>query len=149
MDFKNEFSLLLKARYPYLYISTFEEDRLEYTIRNCVKLQKNSSIYTWDFVEGYTNNPNDKGFAKRNPLQALELVEKLTVETSAVFILKDFNKFMGDVGVSRKLRNLSRVLKIQPKMIIILASDVTIPNELRDIMTVIEFQLPTSEEIKT
>ena len=149
MDFKNEFSLLLKARYPYLYISTFEEDRLEYTIRNCVKLQKNSSIYTWDFVEGYTNNPNDKGFAKRNPLQALELVEKLTVETSAVFILKDFNKFMGDIGVSRKLRNLSRVLKIQPKMIIILASDVTIPNELRDIMTVIEFQLPTSEEIKT
>ena len=32
MVFSKELNLLLKARYPIIYISTFEEDRLEYTI---------------------------------------------------------------------------------------------------------------------
>ena len=72
-----EFNLLLKARYPILYISSLEEDRIEYTIRKCVKKLGNKAIYTWDFVDGYINNPNNKGFAAKNPLQALELVEKL------------------------------------------------------------------------
>jgi hypothetical protein len=30
-----------------------------------------NQTYSWDFVDGYTNNPNNEGFAKRNPLQAL------------------------------------------------------------------------------
>ena len=48
------------------------------------------SIYSWDFIDGYTNNPNNEGFAKRNPVQALELVERLTAQTPALFLLKDF-----------------------------------------------------------
>ena len=57
-------------------------------IRSCVKLQNNSSIYTWDFVEGYINNPNNNGIAKRNPLQALEFIEKITPESPAIFLLE-------------------------------------------------------------
>ena len=63
MVFTDEFNLLLKARYPIIYISSFEEDRIEYTIRKSVKQMGNKAIYTWDFVEGYVNNPNNKGFA--------------------------------------------------------------------------------------
>ena len=37
MSFTQEFNLLLKARYPIIYVTTIEEDRLEYTIRNCIK----------------------------------------------------------------------------------------------------------------
>ena len=92
MAFTEEFNLLLKARYPILYISSLEEDRIEYTIRKSVKKLGNKAIYTWDFVDGYINNPNNKGFAAKNPLQALELVEKLTGDTPALFILKDFDK---------------------------------------------------------
>ena len=94
MMFSNELNLLLKARYPIIYISTLEEDRVEYTIRKAIKGNTNKAIYTWDFVDGYTNNPNNEGFAKRNPLQALELVERLTAETPAIFLLKDFNRFL-------------------------------------------------------
>lgn len=148
MAFTEEFNLLLKARYPILYISSLEEDRIEYTIRKCVKFTGNKAIYTWDFVEGYVNNPNNKGFASKNPLQALELVEKLTSDTPALFILKDFDKFLTDISVSRKLKNLIRVLKIQPKTIIILATEVNIPVELNDLITFVEFKLPTEMEIR-
>lgn len=148
MTFSKELNLLLKARYPVLYISTFEEDRVEYTIRKAIKSASNKAIYTWDFVEGYKTNPNNPRFASKNPLQALELVEKLTADTPAIFILKDFNKFLTDISISRKLRNLVRILKTQPKSLIIVATELEIPKELSDLITVLDFTLPTSIEIK-
>ena len=147
MPFIEDFNLLLKARYSLIYISTTEEDRLEYTIRNCVKLGKDRAIYTWDFIDGFLNNPNKKEIGKRNPLQALEFVEKLTVDNPAIFVLKDFNKFSRDITISRKLRNLSRSLKTTPKTAIIIGSELNIPLELRDLITILEFQLPTEDEI--
>ena len=148
MAFTEEFNLLLKARYPILYISSLEEDRIEYTIRKCIKKLGNKAIYTWDFVEAYINNPNNKGFAAKNPLQALELVEKLTGDTPALFILKDFDKFLTDISVARKLKNLIRILKTQPKTLVILATEVNIPVELYDLITFVEFKLPTDIEIR-
>nr|YP_010134266.1 subunit 4 of 26S proteasome [Navicula veneta]QWM93756.1 subunit 4 of 26S proteasome [Navicula veneta] len=147
MKFNDELALFLKARYPIIYINTIEEDRVEYIIRKNIKTNLNRSIYSWDFVDGYTNNPNNQGFAKRNPLQALELVERLNAETPALFILKDFNRFLTDLSISRKLRNISRILKLQPKTVIIIGSDLTIPKELQDLLTVLQFQLPLENEI--
>ena len=147
MKFNDELALFLKARYPIIYINTIEEDRIEYIIRKNIKTNLNRSIYSWDFVDGYTNNPNNEGFAKKNPLQALELVERLSAETPALFILKDFNRFLTDLSISRKLRNISRILKLQPKTIIIIGSDLTIPKELQDLLTVLQFQLPLENEI--
>ena len=147
MKFNDELTLLLKARYPIIFINTIEEDRVEYVIRKHIKTNLNRSIYSWDFVDGYTNNPNNEGFAKRNPLQALELVERLTAETPALFLLKDFNRFLTDISISRKLKNIGRLLKLQPKTIIIIGSEFNIPHELQDLITVIQFQLPVKTEI--
>jgi ATP-dependent 26S proteasome regulatory subunit len=149
MRFSQELTLLIKARYPILYISSLEEDRVEYTIRKTIKANSNKAIHTWDFVEGYKTNLNNPRFAAKNPLQALELIEKLTSTTPAVFILKDFNKFLSDISISRKLRNLVGILKTQPKSLIILATEIEIPKELTDLITILEFTLPNSVEIKT
>ena len=147
MKFNDELILLLKARYPIIYINTIEEDRVEYVIRKHIKASLNRSIYSWDFADGYTNNPNNEGFAKRNPLQALELIERLTSETPALFLLKDFNRFLTDISISRKLKNVSRILKLQPKTIIIIGSEFQIPKELQDLITVLQFNLPLESEI--
>jgi ATP-dependent 26S proteasome regulatory subunit len=148
MSFIKEFKLLLKSRYPILYIPTTEEERVEYVIRSCVQLYSNRGIYAWDFVDGYVGNPNDNGFASRNPLQALELIERLTPTNPAVFLLKDFHLFLTDISVARKLKNLTKVLRNQSKNIIIIADEVNIPESLKDIITVLDFQLPQPSEIK-
>ena len=80
-------------------------------------------------------------------MQALEFIERLNPETPAVFILKDYNRFIGDLTISRKLRNISRVLKLQPKTIMIIGSELTIPKELQDMITIVQFQLPSEDEI--
>ena len=54
MNFTKEFKLLLKSRYPILYVPTTEEERLEYTIKVTIKDSiSNRGIYTWDFIDGY------------------------------------------------------------------------------------------------
>jgi SpoVK/Ycf46/Vps4 family AAA+-type ATPase len=149
MNFIKEFKLLLKARYPFLYIPTSEEERIEYTIKSAIKdFSSSRGIYTWDFIDGYTGNPNDNGFGARNPLQALELVEKLTSETPAIFLLKDFHLFLNDISVSRKLKNLSRIMRNSNKTIVIIAPEILIPESLRDLITILEFKLPEPLEIR-
>jgi SpoVK/Ycf46/Vps4 family AAA+-type ATPase len=148
MNFLNDFILLLKARYPIIYISTYEEERIEYIIRLCTKKYVARTYYSWDFINGYQGNPNDSGFAAKNPLEALELVEKLTPETASVFILKDYNNFLKDISITRKLKNLNRDLKTQPKNLIIIAPEINIPESLKEIITVVEFPLPSYLEIQ-
>lgn len=148
MCFIKELNTFLKARYPIIYITSQEEDRLEYTIKKFVKKNTKLAIYTWDFIDGYTNNPKYNGFAIKNPIKALELIENLSPNLPSLFVLKDFNKFLPDIAITRKLKNLVRTLKIQSKTILITAYELDIPDELIDIIIFIEFILPTNGEIK-
>ncbi len=148
MSFSEEFELLLRARYPLIYIPTQEEERVEGAIAQSGKQQGNRAVYTWDFVDGYHGNPNDEGFGKRNPLQALEFIEKLPAGAPAIFVLRDFHRFLEDVSVARKLRNLARSLKSQPKNIVILSPQIAIPEDLSEVLTVVEFPLPQGSEIQ-
>ncbi len=149
MSFREEFKLLLRARYPLIYIPTYEEERVEAAIREEAANQGNRPVYTWDFVDGYQGNPNDAGFGRRNPLQALEFVEKLSASAPAVLILRDYHRFLEDVAIARKLRNLARLLKSQPKNIVLLSPRIAIPDDLTEVLTVLEFPLPAAPEIKT
>ena len=147
MIFEEELLVLLNARYPIIYILTIEEDRLEYTIRNSIVNKSYSSLYVWDFIQGYKLNPIKNEFAKRNPLEAIEFIEKINSRTPSIFILKDFKRFLKDLTISRKLRNILQLLKVQPKTIIIIDSEIQIPNELKDHITLLKFNLPTPIEI--
>ncbi|MBD1924223.1 AAA family ATPase [Microcoleus sp. FACHB-831] len=149
MTFNDEFELLMRARYPLIYIPTPEEERVEAAIAQCAQRLGNRAVYIWDFVDGYQGNPNDVGFGRRNPLQALEFVEKLPASSAAIFILRDFQRFLEDISVSRKLRNLSRRLKSQPKNLVILAPSIAIPADLTEVSTILEFPLPGANDIRT
>nr|YP_010152809.1 conserved hypothetical plastid protein [Olisthodiscus luteus]QQW50470.1 conserved hypothetical plastid protein [Olisthodiscus luteus] len=148
MKFELELFSLLKARYPILYLVSNEEDRVEYIVRKFTKEKLNRNIYVWNFVDGYQNNLTYKNFGQRNPLQALEFIEKLTSNSNALIILKDFQKFLSDISVLRKLKNLLRLLKKQNKTIVILATEVNIPLELLDFVYVLKLPLPNINEIR-
>lgn len=149
MNFYEEFSLLLRACYPLIYIPTTEEERLEQAIVTVAQQLGNRNVYIWDFVNGYQENPNNAGFGRRNPLQALEYVTKISEKAGGIFILRDFQRFLEDIAVSRQLRNLARVLKSQAKNIVIVAPQIQIPAELSEVLTVLDFALPTAPEIRT
>ena len=132
MTFLKEFKLLLRARYPIIYVATYEEERLEYMIKSSVKDYLNRAVYSWDFIDGYLGNPIDNGFGAKNPLQALELVERLTPENPSIVLLKDFHLFLNDFSIARKLKNLTKILRNQSKTIVIISSEVNIPDSLKE-----------------
>ena len=83
----------------------------------------------------------------KNPLEALELISKVTPNIAAIFVLKDYDNFLKDFTIVRRLKNLSRSLKTQTKNIVIVSSVVNIPESLKEFVTLIEFPLPTYVEI--
>jgi SpoVK/Ycf46/Vps4 family AAA+-type ATPase len=149
MAFGTDLALLIRARYSLIYIPTIEEERVEKSIEQVAKQLENRPVYIWDFVDGYQGNPNDRGFGKRNPLQALEFIDKLSPNEPGIFILRDYHRFLEDVSVARKLRNLGRKFKAEPKNLIILAPQISIPSDLSEAITILEFPLPNAEEIRS
>lgn len=147
MNFTQELRLLLKSRYPIILISTREEERLDYIIKNKLQCSDNQKVYCWDFVDGYTSNPNDNGYAKRNPLLALEFIESLDTKYLHLFVLRDFDTFLNETVLVRKIRNLAKVIKTQSKHIIIVSCKINIPFALNDIITVLDLPLPNLLEI--
>ncbi len=143
--FAAELRLLLRARYPILGLLALEEERAEQTVAAVAK-DLGRAVYLWDFVDGYQANPTDSGFAKRNPLQALEFVEK--IPQGAVFLLRDFDRFWEDLAVARKLKNLYRRLQGEPQNLIVLGPDIQVPTSLREMVSLVTFPLPTAAEIR-
>nr|YP_009296769.1 hypothetical protein Bangp_030 [Bangiopsis subsimplex]AOM66112.1 hypothetical protein Bangp_030 [Bangiopsis subsimplex]ARO90331.1 conserved hypothetical plastid protein [Bangiopsis subsimplex] len=146
--FQKELALLLKSYYSIIYIHSCEEERLEKILKKIIRINLNYSLYSWDFIEGYHNNPSDLKYAANNPLKALDFVSQLNKKNPAVVILKDFHLFLKDLSVQRKLKNLAHSLKTESKTIIITANEINIPLALQEIITIIDFPLPQHYEIR-
>ncbi|HEY9722622.1 MAG TPA: AAA family ATPase, partial [Oscillatoriaceae cyanobacterium] len=142
MSFARDLDLLIRSRYPLLYVPTSEEARAEEAIADvATAASPPRQVYFWDFIDGYA------GSAKEDPLQALEFVRTRPASTPAVFVLRDFHRFLEDVRVSRMLRNLLRGLRAERKTVVLLSSVLKVPHELAEEVTILDFPLPTEAEI--
>ncbi|WP_218079649.1 AAA family ATPase [Anthocerotibacter panamensis] len=144
MNFAEEIDLLIRARYPIIYVMTHEEERVEQTLAELTDQRK---VYFWDFVEGYQQQGADRNAGRNNPLQALEFVERSPDHQPAIFVLRDYHRFLEDIAIGRKLRNLSRRLRSVPKTIVLIAPRLNIPPDLAEDLTVLEFDLPNFEQL--
>ncbi len=145
MSFEQQLDLLIRSRYPILFIPTPEEERAEQLIAQAAVLgSPRRAVFSWDFVNGF-----ESGLARQagNPLQALAEIEKAAAEVPSLFVLRDFQRFLDDVPVARKLRNLARHLRASRKTVIILSPVLRIPVDLAEEITVLDLAPPTTEEI--
>jgi riboflavin biosynthesis pyrimidine reductase len=63
-------------------------------------------------------------------------------------VLKGYDNCLKDLSVIRRRENLSKELKTQQKNLIIISSEINIPDSLKELITVIEFPLPSYLEIQ-
>jgi len=148
MNFEQELKILLSSHSSIIYITTSEETRLEYIINNISKKLFNNSIYSWDLINGYTNNPNNIQETARNPLAALEVCKSLNSKTPKIFLLKDYHLFLNEPSIIRTIKNTTTWLKNSNCYIIISATTVKIPPMLYEHMYIMSFPLPNSKEIE-
>ncbi|MFQ6097512.1 MAG: AAA family ATPase, partial [Armatimonadota bacterium] len=80
------------------------------------------------------------------PLAALEEVTRRT--ESAIFTFKDLHPFLREPGVVRRLRDVARALKVSYKTVILLGPVLELPPELEKDVTVVDYRLPSRDEIR-
>ena len=111
--FKRNLATFFRARYPYLYVSTWEEIRVLSLIREVAKeaslIRTPRQVFVWSATEGVVGE-EQTGIREPAPLKALEFIEKY--REPAIFILKDFHVYLGhggqraDTKLIRKLRDM-------------------------------------------
>ena len=117
--FPVSFANLLRARFPYIYVGTWEEERVMGLIREVAKnatlVRTPRAVFTWSATDGLVG-PGAPGKEEvHSPQDALGFVERHA--EPSIFVFKDFHVFFGlekreqDHQVVRRLRDLSNYLK--------------------------------------
>nr|QCI07755.1 hypothetical protein [Pleonosporium borreri] len=148
MNFYQRINNLFSSNNFLICIITQEEERLEYILNNISYQQFKKNIYTWNFIDGYNNIPDKRYLAAKNPLEALNIIETYDKKIKKIFLLKDFDNFINDISIARKLKNLYQYLKSYNTYIIISCSNIKIPITLNQYLSLIELPLPSKKEIK-
>jgi len=141
-----ELETLIRARYPIIYVVSWEEERVEDAIRS-IASERGKKLFLWTITQGLVQNLNSpRNDATMEPIKALDAI--MDSRDPAIFILKDFHPYLGDVTIIRRLRDLTLALKKSFKTIIILSPSLKLPMELEKEVTVIEYSLPSLDELK-
>lgn len=142
----HELDVLIRARYPLIYIVSWEERRVEEALQK-ITAQRSKRFYTWTLTQGLTAVSGTRDAQTRQPLAALDAVE--AGREPAVYLLKDFHAFLGerDVDITRRIRDLTFSLKTSYKTLIVLAPVLRLPVELEKEITVVDYTLPSLEEL--
>jgi hypothetical protein len=149
-DVMDEIEVLIRARYPVIYVVTWEEARLEDAIAE-IAAKREKRVLTWSTCRGVVAHgvsPQSRQSVEektRDPVAALDLV--LDYVDPAVFIFKDFHPYFSDPAVARKVREVALYLKNSYKTLILVSPTLRLPLELQKEVCVVDFGLPGPEEI--
>ncbi|MGI5818991.1 MAG: AAA family ATPase [Armatimonadota bacterium] len=145
MDVSRQIDVLIRARYSILYIVSWEEDRVERTLRQIAQ-KRDKTMFTWSVTEGMVvgggggTDPSTTG-----AMAALEFA--LEQKGPAIFVMRDFDRFLEDARVARKLRDVARAFRASYKTLVIVSPVLTIPPHLEKDVTVIDYPLPDEEAL--
>lgn len=157
--FEKTIANLLRARFPYLYISTWEENRVLSLIGSVAKntelIRTTRKVFEWSLTEGLADDGKSTGEDTKSAMKALEFIERC--QEPAIFVLKDFHVFFGannrpqDIQIIRKIRDLLPSLKQSqsPKNVVFVTPVLLLPSDLEKDITIVEFELPSFEEIRS
>lgn len=143
--FVHELDVHVRARYPLLYLVSWEEQRVDGVLEQLAR-QQSKELWSWSITKGLVKSGAPRAApVHQEPVQALEAIERM--QQPAIVVLKDFHPFFVDAAVVRRLRELAYHLKGTYKTVCLLSPTLTIPPELEKEITVIDVPLPTPREL--
>ena len=154
--FMQDFANLVNAGFPYIYIPSYEEERITNTIESVTQnknlLKTDRKLFLWTQTDGLVCN-GAKIRDTADPLHAIESVAN--AKDDAIYLFKDFHVYFGgdrnsrpDYAVIRKLRDIIPTLKSSRKTIVFVSSKLVIPCDMEKEISILDFALPNTEEIQ-
>lgn len=150
----HEIDVLIRARYPLLYIVSPEEARVEDALRRIADGRK--QILVWSateanaFAQAWENNSEKAPTVDGNTaaLAALEQIHRRVAnDERAIFILRDFDAFLEHPLIVRRLRDIVASLKRSYSTLVLLSPVLIIPPHLEKEVAVVDYDLPGFDEL--
>jgi len=147
----SELEVLIRARYPLIYVITWEEQRLLNQVTK-IASRLGKSVFEWSITTGLVpagtsiQSQKHRDTATQDPLVALgNVIEHVD---PALYVFKDFHPFLKgqNMSVIRQLREVAASMQNTYKTIIISSPMFQLPPELEKDLTVIDFDLPKERD---
>jgi ATP-dependent 26S proteasome regulatory subunit len=142
----NEINVLLNSRRRGILVNTFEEERFLEDIKTLVEM-KQYPAYTWSITSGlrdlFTGDVIEKNL--HDPVRLMSYLNQLDQQT--IVILKDFHDIWVNYQAKRALRDFLESKQSKYKPLLFVSPYIQIPTELEKLITVVEYQLPTREQV--
>lgn len=160
MNISKRIEYYSRAAYPALMIPTHEEARITREIVHGLSQitqpgdgdepEPARRLYVWSCTEGLArHDQEEQGDPEMNdPVEVLETFIHKSVR-GTVFILRDFHLFLEDAApmIVRLFRDAIEMAKTQGNMLILIGCRIVLPPEVEKLVTVVDFKLPTAEEL--
>jgi AAA+ superfamily predicted ATPase len=148
--FLEDVDRLIRARYPLLYVVTWEEERARKYFMALAEGQ-GKSLYEWSITDGFRRLMGPKDAPRqeqrtREPMAVLN--EILQSDVAAIYVLKDFHGYLETPEIVRQLRDLANALRRSKKTLILLSPIVKLPPELEKAITIVDLPLPSYDELR-
>ncbi|MBJ95153.1 MAG: hypothetical protein CMP23_11875 [Rickettsiales bacterium] len=138
-----ELSLKLRARYPFVYFLTWEEERALRGLKKLARQQKRP-LWEWSMVAGLRRGRK----AVDGSDSAEAALRHLAAEKDPFFvILKDFHQHIHRPEVARQLRDMSGAMAERSQTLLFLSPFAQIPSELEKDIATLELPLPGLKEV--
>jgi len=152
MSFQTEIETLIRARYPIIYVITSEEMRVQNMVVEIAK-KRQKKVFEWSYSTGIVpagasiQSQKHRNASTKDPLMALDQVIELV--EPAIYVFKDFHPFLtkNNFAIVRKLKEIGLHLKNSFKTIILVSPVMEIPTELEKEITLMNFPLPTRDDL--
>ena len=139
---EQEIDYLLKARYPLIYVTSSEEERVERVLIRLAN-QRQRKVAFWSSTQGFSQQG---GSDIRDPLAALN--HMIESKESAIYVLRDFHDYIHVPDIKRRLRDLAREFRTSYKNCVVLSPVQKIPPEIEKEFAVVDFDLPGIPDIQ-
>ena len=153
---------LIKARYPVVWVLSYEEDRAIEHLKT-VTDTLNYSMFLWSSTKGLykfdtivdrdagTNEETIRVVEKQvngifQPMEILDHIIKSQLPNS-IYVLLDIGWAMQDPIVQRKFRDTVSDLRKKTVSVVLLSSQLELPVQLRKEISVVDFNLPNQKEV--
>ncbi len=135
------------GRYPLNCILSWEEDRVEKTLRDVASSLPNQNFrfITWSVTTGMIED----GAVISDVIDPLAVLDAIIqIQDPAFFLLKDFHPYLKERhDVVRKLRDVYFAFRNKPRFVFLLSPILVLPVEMKKEIEVIDFELPSFDEL--
>ncbi len=147
MPAPKEIEILIRSKYPILYIVSWEERRVQDAIQGVANDLKRT-LHTWSYTQGMKPPvPRAEGVAAVPDATLEALAQVITAQEGTIFLLKDFHPYMKDPRVIRLIRDAAYKLRSRAQTLILMGPTLVLPPDLEKDITVVDFPLPDAKDI--